>query len=259
MNKLLVTDFDGTLKFGEDVMEEDLQALRKWKEDGNVFAIATSRSRDSILPELEAFGIPADYLITANGALIYDDQGNVLKSSRLDTVTAVDLMYAARHLDDVISYAAIRDNKRFKVTVDPNVSDPVYGHLEDNSHEDELAGHVGFNQLVFSVRDESRAVELADRINLHFGSYVKAYPNLLAVFIVPLESSKATGMEYVAAYAGIDEEDTLAMGSSINDISMLSWAEHSAALPTAPWEVLTNIDRTYPSVSAFIEAMEETF
>lgn len=52
--KLLATDYDGTLCYGYgDVMPEDLDAIRRWKEAGNLFAVVTGRSGLSIHRELD--------------------------------------------------------------------------------------------------------------------------------------------------------------------------------------------------------------
>ena len=37
--KLLATDYDGTLRYAQDVMPEDLKSIAAWKEQGNKFVI----------------------------------------------------------------------------------------------------------------------------------------------------------------------------------------------------------------------------
>lgn len=39
--KLLATDYDGTLRYAQDVMPEDLKSIEEWKNKGNKFVIVT--------------------------------------------------------------------------------------------------------------------------------------------------------------------------------------------------------------------------
>ena len=56
--KLLATDYDGTLRYAQDVMPEDLKSIAAWKEQGNKFVIVTGRSKESIDAQVQAFDLP---------------------------------------------------------------------------------------------------------------------------------------------------------------------------------------------------------
>ena len=53
--KLLATDYDGTLRYAQDVMPEDLQSIEEWKNKGNKFVIVTGRSKESIDAQIKLF------------------------------------------------------------------------------------------------------------------------------------------------------------------------------------------------------------
>ncbi len=106
--KLLATDYDGTLKFGGSVLPADLEAIHRWRDAGNLFVIVTGRSMESISGETEEFKIPVDYYVTNNGGMAFDKDGNALLSSTLDTITAIDLMFASHEHPDVVSYVVER-------------------------------------------------------------------------------------------------------------------------------------------------------
>ena len=76
--KLLATDYDGTLRYAQDVMPEDLKSIEEWKNKGNKFVIVTGRSKESIDAQIKLFNLPCDYLITNNGGMVFDENGNVL-------------------------------------------------------------------------------------------------------------------------------------------------------------------------------------
>jgi hypothetical protein len=56
------------------------------------------------------------------------------------------------------------------------------------------------------------------------------------VEIIPKGSSKATGIEWLCNYLGVERADTYAVGDSINDLDMLEYAGHGIAMGngTAP-------------------------
>ena len=56
--KLLATDYDGTLRYAQDVMPEDLKSIEEWKNKGNKFVIVTGRSKESIDAQIKLFNLP---------------------------------------------------------------------------------------------------------------------------------------------------------------------------------------------------------
>ncbi len=251
--KLLATDYDGTLDFGGNVLESDVEAIKAWRAAGHKFAIVTGRSKASVTEKLKEFDIPVDYYITNNGGMVFDANGNMLYSSTLDTLTAVDLMYATHELPEVASYTVNDGLIRHKVTVHPNLPDHHYAHLQDDWSEDEIIALGRFAQIVFSCGTPEAALSLADKINHYFGNNVTAYPNNFVVDIVPLGISKATGLDFVQAYCESDDDQTFCMGDSYNDIPMLEAFENSAAISLAPSEVKMAASHEFPSVESFVE------
>lgn len=256
--KLLATDYDGTLKFSDSVLEEDVNAIKEWRKAGNVFAIATGRSKNSVTEELKKYDIPVDYYITNNGGMIFDANGNILYSSSLDMTTAIDLMYATHELPDVVSYMVNDGITRHKVTVRPNLVDHRYPHLQDDWPEEAIMDMGRFAQIAFSCSTPEAALELANKINYYFDHTVTAYPNNFVVDIVPKGVSKATGIDFVQVYCDGDDDSTFCMGDSHNDIPMLEAFDNSAAIALAPSEVKEAAHYEFPSVGSFVEfALEQ--
>ncbi len=50
---------------------------------------------------------------------------------------------------------------------------------------------------------------------------------------VPVGTSKATGIEWLCNYLGIEKEETYAIGDSVNDLEMLQFVGHSIAMGNA--------------------------
>ena len=84
--KLLVSDYDGTI-FDQDCIKDtrkNIDAIKRFKDKGNMFAIATARIFPSIKSQIEKFNIPYDYLICCNGGCVFDKNDNLLYSNPID-------------------------------------------------------------------------------------------------------------------------------------------------------------------------------
>lgn len=85
-SKILVSDFDYTImEHGNPQMTaENLQAIKRWREKGNLFIIASGRSFPSIKLELPNFAEYADFLILNDGATIISSNGTKVHSDRMN-------------------------------------------------------------------------------------------------------------------------------------------------------------------------------
>lgn len=254
--KLLASDYDGTLKFGDTVAESDVEAIKAWKEAGNLFALVTGRSSKSIFDEAEKYGIPVDYYVTNNGGMVFDADGNPLMTSQLDTMTAIDLMFVAKEMNDVVSYMVNNGYIRHKIVVNPNLEDHRYPHIDPDWTEEQIMDSGQFAQIVFSMRDPEAAIAFADSINHYFGSQVAAYPNNFVVDVCPHGVSKATGLEFIAEYGDIPEMDVYCMGDSYNDVPMLAACFNSCASALSPEDVQENARWVYPTIGDFVTSIQ---
>lgn len=255
--KLLASDYDGTLKFGGKVMPEDRAAIDRWRKAGNLFVIVTGRSKESITKDLTETDIPVDYYVTNNGGMVFDSNDNTLLSTTLDTITAIDLMYAAHEHPDVVSYVVNDGVNRHKVDVHPNLEDHRYPALKPDWSEEEVMDSGRFAQIVYSCTTPEVALELASQINHFFSDSVVAYANNFVVDIVPKGVSKLTGLEFVIAYTDVDDQDVYAIGDSFNDIPMLEGVDNSACVAASPAEVQDAANQVVGSVGDLIDGVLE--
>lgn len=250
--KLLATDYDGTLKFGDSVQEKDVKAIQEWRKAGNLFSIVTGRSKQSITRELEENNIQVDYLVTNNGGMVFDDKGEILLETTLDNITAIDLMYVSHEMPDVVSYTVNDGVNRHKVEVHPNLEEHRYANLQPDWTEEEIMDSGRFAQIVYSCATPESTVELAKNLNAHFGEIVTAFANNFVVDIVPKGVDKATGIDFISAYASVNDDDVYCIGDSHNDVPMLEACENSAAVSMAYTNVKEAAHYEYDSVADYI-------
>jgi len=99
VKKIFVFDYDGTFYKNQTEVIENIKLMEKVRELGHLFVIATGRSYDSFIKEIEKFNISFDFLILSSGALILDIDQNVIKCypMDIDLVKSVDQLLKPFH------------------------------------------------------------------------------------------------------------------------------------------------------------------
>lgn len=253
--KLLATDYDGTLKYAKNIMPEDLEAIRKWREAGNLFVICTGRSYESIKKQIEEHDIVCDYLVTNNGGWVFDNEGKVLMSTKLDYVTGLDVLYIAKTIDGVSSYVVNNGITRHKIIVNPNLPDHRYPTMQPDITEEEVMDAGDFAQIVISMPDQAMAYNLSKELITHFGGQIEAYANNFVVDVVPKNVSKATGLSFVTAWEDIDDMDVYTIGDSYNDIPLMEYGMNGAAMAMSYEDVKERALYIYNSVGEMIDTI----
>lgn len=93
--KLLASDYDGTFKSSIKNLYINIEEVKKFRDNGNKFAIVTGRSYESIKNEINKYNIEYDYLVCNNGLIIFDNEDNIVFSKKLKTD---DLMFIYNEL-----------------------------------------------------------------------------------------------------------------------------------------------------------------
>lgn len=253
--KLLATDYDGTLRYAKQVMPEDLAAIRRWKEAGNLFVICTGRSYESIKKQIDEHNIDCDYIVSNNGGWVFDKEGKVLISTKLDYVTGLDVLYIAKTIDGVSSYVVNDGLNRHKIVVNPNLVEHRYPTLQPDISEEEVMDRGDFAQIVISMTEQSLARNLSLELITHFGGEIEAYANNFVVDVVPKNVSKAGGLSFVAAYEDIEDEDIYTIGDSYNDIPLMEYGVNGAAMAMSYEDVKEHALYIYNSVGEMIDTI----
>lgn len=251
--KFLATDYDGTLRYADHVMDEDIMAIQQWKAEGNLFSIVTGRSLESIEMEIEKYQLPCDYIVTNNGGMVFDANKKELMSNYLDYITSLDIIYAIKEMDNVASYVVNDGIHRHKVVVDADAIDQRYPTLQPDMPEEQVLEEGNFAQIVLSMTTLDSALHMAELINQYFSSTVVAYANNFAVDVVPKGISKATGLEFVVEYAEVEEEDVYSIGDAHNDIPMIEYGMHGCAMEMSSEDVKQFATGVYSSIHDLIQ------
>ena len=249
--KILASDYDGTMKYGDHVTEEDIAAIRQWKDEGNLFVIDTGRSMESILEESRKYRLPVDYYITNNGGMLFDVEGKELFSSFLDNSTALSIMHMTLQLDQVVSYVVNDGWHRHRIIIHDNLEEHRYPGLMPDMKEEELMKTGRYAQIVISCSDMKYASELAQTLRSCF-SGIAAYANRYVCDIVPEGISKAHGLHFLSDFLHVDEKNIYAIGDAENDIPLMEFAHQGCCMASADPSLYSHAHFVCDNISDFI-------
>lgn len=203
--KMLVSDYDGTLKSNLKNLMINIEAIKKFRKQGNIFTISTGRPYDSIKAECDKYGIEYDFLNCYDGSVLFDRQDNLLFANKLSR-------------SDIIALA---------ITL-PNVKEIK----EVNYHG--THGIVDIDRFTVGRDDQTDIVMINLRLRLfkklknYISGFEKDYPNIKfaqifnEVFIKD-DFDKSDGIQILENYLNgeITRDNIITVGDNLNDLNLL--------------------------------------
>jgi Cof subfamily protein (haloacid dehalogenase superfamily) len=233
--KLIALDLDDTLLRSDlTVSARTKNTIKKVQDAGIMLVLASGR----ILRTVEKFSLALGLnkrpgiLVSNNGALITEScTGKILREQRLPAATATvayelagaegfalqiyeeDTMYVSRS-NEFTAYDQ-------KLT---GLRQVVSGNFKDLLDRGCVKLLIPGDPMLLKPLESILRTYLGNEITLFTGS-----PYFLEL-LAP-RTDKGSALAYIAETLGIGREETLAVGDSISDQAMLTWAGYSAAMP----------------------------
>ena len=221
--KILASDLDGTLQFGEEEQKlkpQDVKAIKEFQKQGNLFGICSGRTLAGIHNALDGLDVKLDFYILVSGAMLAKADGTYIYQNLLtkDVVSRI--------VDQIISY-----NVRILFC-----HEKTYFVIEKNNTEDVAIRHniiSSMDQAEFEVYDSlhlafktmEQLEEAKALLNNHFGHEIEVHHNVLNLDITPKNCSKGIAIKTLDQYLPVNYEDIYVIGDSYNDISMFEAAK----------------------------------
>lgn len=230
--KMLFLDLDDTLLSSDmSISEKNIEAIQKAAEKGVKTVICTGRGIFSVKHIAEQLGIEECYIICLNGGAVY--RGSELVRERLfESVSALPVYRAAKKFGVDIQ---IYRNDRLIVE---NISERVKAYIDKLSASytlvdsiEEYDGRIskillnGPNDALVKIQKELKN-EIEGKLNCFFSN-----PNYLE--FTGIGATKGEALAELAEELGVDISETIAMGDSFNDISMIKAAGLGVAVRNA--------------------------
>ena len=254
--KLAASDYDGTLFRNNTISQADVEGVQVWRQAGNKFGLVSGRDLGMLTPQLDHYGIGYDYAVCNNGAIICDQDGQLLFEGKiephiLEAVSAEPCVQASFHF----AYSAkdrtylchesegswiMREGRQWDFPV-------IYIQQED------ILSLPQIHQFSLGFADPRDSAAAADTLNAKYGAYLHAYPNRCSLDITPPGISKSSGIEHLKELMHWEDASVYVIGDEVNDLPMLeAYPEHSFVVDTARDVIKAKASGVYAGVGAML-------
>ncbi len=232
---LILSDIDGTLtRQGNDLSEENHEALTRFMAEGGYFTIATGRSPE-FLPQFPIQ--PNAPLVSINGTLIFSDSGERLLFLPMEDDTETPLRYF------IETYTGIR---RIIRSAQSGVQN-WYRDKDGSDYSPLFIGDEPCLRYYFCCDCEETALRLMADAMEHYGDryeFNRSWADGMEMHVKG--SGKDAGLRFLRDYLpGI--HTTIAVGNYENDTSMIRAADIGCAVDNAIPSVKEAADRVIVS------------
>lgn len=212
--KIIGSDFDGTLNFG-GIDDKKRQAISRWRSAGNLFVLVSGRHSANVRDLHIQQDFPCDYFIGSNGAVIRNDNNEVVHADCCDL----------RYLKPLIRYMLELDCPAALVHAEQDWFF-TYRSMEAADREpactlETMPPVTSYTQVTTWMPTEEEAVAVAQKIRQRFGQWFNPLQNGTSVDIVRADVNKAKGLLRLMELVGANHEDMITVGDNINDADMI--------------------------------------
>ncbi len=240
--KLFATDLDGTLlTSGDRIHPRDVEAVRKAREQGIIFTIATGRltSRTHNIARMLELDAP---LICADGGVVAcSTTERVLSQRPIERELSAELLqqFAQSSLSSfVFTHEAIHSCEAGRAhhsfvrgwAHDVTTHQDVRNALVQDDHPIMLLGIGAANEVQDVLTQLDAFADAVDTLTFEL-------EGRSVVRLISKNTSKGTALLALAEKLGVAPEDTAVIGDWYNDLSMFQVAGRSFAMPHAPDDV----------------------
>ena len=201
---ILVSDYDGTFANGKSNIRINCAAVSEFIKKGNIFVLSSGRSYESLTRKVEEHNIPYNFLACADGNYLFDENGNLLLSSKMDR----EILPKVDRLRSIKGYERVD-----------------YAYERKYSKEYDAQENIGSLAFIFkkpNVTNEFR--DEFERIKQENPSYdysVYGYNDEEYFMIKPRSVSKASPIVYLEKKLSLPKSEIFTVGDALNDLEMI--------------------------------------
>ncbi|NLC55128.1 MAG: HAD family phosphatase [Erysipelothrix sp.] len=239
--KLVMVDLDGTILLDhKNFTDNTKKAIEKLLDAGIEVVPTTGRYYNGI-PDYFTNHQKIKYIVSSNGALISNNTSKRgISEQNIDQLKAIEILKQAHkeadHAFIVTNKGVIMNKERYfdEGEIDDEFMKKFY---EDRFIVDDILKHVKENKLTIK-KIEFHFEDLDQRNKFHelFSSFENintVSSNELNIEITSKSASKGEALHFLKDYLGLSQKETMAIGDSENDISMLKEAGISVVMGNA--------------------------
>lgn len=259
--KIAVSDFDGTLFFHQEetVPRINIEAVKKWRSAGNIFAFCSGRDVRSLMYEVKNHDLEYDFIICNNGGTLFDKDLNIVKSFPLDKAMLTKLVYSDIASNSWhIMYSSV-DKMRTTINSDKSQLLKYFNSLKYKNQEiiktstiEQALSEMEPVQISLAYENDKVAAKYAERIENEFNNAFSANLNLNCIDVCKKNITKASGIkELLKIHPQWQNSEILTIGDAQNDIPMIE-EFHGFSLNSATEYAKQHARKLYDSVGEML-------
>lgn len=239
--RLIVSDFDGTLiDSSHTVPDEVKSAISEYVSAGGIFAVCTGRMLSSILPRVRELGLKG-LVIAYQGTVIAEiESGKLIRCGGLTVAQSVEIIkkieqtgnYVNAYADEILYTDIPKDNKYLKL-YESIVGVEAVGVVGERLSEYIQRNNLPCQKIASLVHKRSRNKLYRELANAFGDRYDVTYSADVLVEVSPLGDDKGAALEFLCNHYNIPAKEAVAIGDSLNDLSMLKAAGTGVAVANA--------------------------
>lgn len=229
--KVLVVDYDRTLFINNDDMLNNINSINKFRENGNIFIIATGRTYNSLKKEIDKYNIEYDYLILNHGSLVIKKDKSTLFHYKIDKNILFDITsYLSKYKPKSVMYSYYTEDTND--INNPDISKITIGFQKDIET---------FKKVMMDI-----VKKYNNKLNIYFTQNYE-------IEIISKETNKSRAIDLLMKKANFKKENIYTIGDSYTDIDMIN--DYNGSCMEKSIDILKNNKniKKYSSVSVLIK------
>lgn len=203
--KVIGSDFDGTITTNKVILDSTRKAIKKFRDNGNVFVIVTGRSVPKFKEGIEKYNIDFfDYVICANGSIVLDENLNCIEKNIMNHCSVENILNT------------LLDGKNKQIIL--NTENKSYKIYQKNDY-------LRINDPILSISLVFDTIEDRRSYHLEESNDISVFSNNMFTDILAAGASKATAI--LGLFSKLNGDNLYTIGDGENDICMLEIAENS--------------------------------
>ncbi len=229
--KVLVVDYDRTLFINNDDVLNNINSINKFRENGNIFIIATGRTYNSLKKEIDKYNIEYDYLILNHGSLVIKKDKSTLFHYKIDRNILFDITnYLSKYKPKSVMYSYYTEDTS-------NINNPDISKIT-----------IGFQKDIETFKKVMMDVvkKYNNKLNIYFTQNFE-------IEIISKETNKSKAIDLLMKKVNFKKENIYTIGDSYTDIEMIN--DYNGSCMEKSIDILKNNKniKKYSSVSVLIK------
>lgn len=229
--KVLVVDYDRTLFINNDDVLNNINSINKFRENGNIFIIATGRTYNSLKKEIDKYNIEYDYLILNHGSLVIKKDKSTLFHYKIDRNILFDITnYLSKYKPKSVMYSYYTEDTS-------NINNPDISKIT-----------IGFQKDIETFKKVMMDVvkKYNNKLNIYFTQNYE-------IEIISKETNKSKAIDLLMKKVNFKKENIYTIGDSYTDIEMIN--DYNGSCMEKSIDILKNNKniKKYSSVSVLIK------